>query len=213
MKTNRKSDFNEHVMKYDRWYERNRPAYLSETLAVQYLIPKGKGLEIGVNTGRFASVLGIPFGLDPAGEGLKIAESRGVSVILGVGEDIPLKNETLDYVLMVITISFLKRPEKVFREVSRVLKKKGKIIVGIVDKNSFLGESYQEKKSRGLPFYKDALFFSPSDVMDMLSGCGFRDTRIYQTLFQLPEKVKKVQKPKKGHGEGGFVVMGAEKGD
>ena len=41
--------------KYDRWFDKNRNTYLSELEAVKYFLPaKGKGVEIGVGTGRFA---------------------------------------------------------------------------------------------------------------------------------------------------------------
>ncbi len=213
MKTNKTSDFNEYVNRYDEWYYRNKFAYLSEVFAVRQLMPKGLGLEIGVNTGRFASVLGIPFGIDPAKEGLKIADQKGVKVALAVGESLPFKDKILDYVLMVITLSFLHGPKEVLYETKRVLKQKGKIIIGIIDKNSFLGESYQQKKAKGLPFYREAILFSPAEVIGFLKECKFKDFKIYQTVFQLPESLENIQKPKGGYGEGGFVVIGAEKRD
>jgi hypothetical protein len=44
-----------HYSQYDGWFERQRPAYLSELLAVRALLPfQGHGLEVGVGTGRFA---------------------------------------------------------------------------------------------------------------------------------------------------------------
>jgi hypothetical protein len=44
--------------RYDDWFERHRAAYLSELLAIRALLPwEGRGLEIGVGTGRFAGPL------------------------------------------------------------------------------------------------------------------------------------------------------------
>ena len=79
--------FIRHHRRYDDWFERHRAAYLSELLAVRTLLPwKGRGLEIGVGTGRFASPLGVEFGIDPAAEMLDYAEARGVRVVRAVAE-------------------------------------------------------------------------------------------------------------------------------
>jgi len=200
------------VRKYDNWYEKCKFAYLSEINVIEQLIPKkGLGLEVGVGTGRFASVLNIPFGIDPAKESLKISHQRGVEVALAVGENLPFKNEIFDYLIMVISLSFLHDPKKALFEAKKVLKQKGKIIIGIVDKNSFLGKLYQKKKAGGHPFYREATLFSPSEVIDFLKKVNFKKFETYQTIFNFPDKIKNIQQPMKGYGKGGFVVIDAEK--
>ena len=96
------------------------------------------------------------------------------------------------------------------REFGKVLieKKKGKIIVGIIDRNSFLGKFYQKKKS---VFYKQANFFAVKEVEVLLREKGFTRFSYYQTLFKLPDEITTIEKPKKGFGRGGFVVICAEK--
>ena len=211
--TYRYSDFNEQelVKKYDNWYERNTFAYLSEVNAVKKIKPKGLGLEVGVGTGRFSSVLNVPYGLDPAKECLKLAHQRGVKVTLAVGEYLPFKDETFDFVMMFITLSFFHNPEQAYLEANRVLKEGRKIVIGMVDKNSFLGKLYQRKKTEGYPFYREATLFSPSKVIDSLKETGFEKFEIHQTIFDFPEKLKNVQQPKKGYGDGAFVVISAKK--
>ncbi len=201
--------FDKYYKKYDTWYDKNKFAYLSELKAIRKVLPKkSKGLEIGVGTGRFAHALGIECGIDPSKNMIKIARKRGVDVRLGSGEHLPFKNITFDYAAIIITICFVKYPEKVLREVCRVLKKKGKIIMGIVDKNSFLGKFYQKKKSI---FYKKANFFSIKKITDLLKDAGFSKFFYYQTLYKLPAEIKSMQKPRKGFGKGGFVVIVGEK--
>lgn len=47
--------FDAYPKEYDQWYERNRFAYLSEIETLKKVISEtGRGLEIGVGTGRFA---------------------------------------------------------------------------------------------------------------------------------------------------------------
>ena len=204
-----KNIFNRYYKKYDSWYDKNRFAYLSELKVIKKVLPeKGKGLEIGVGTGRFAVPLGITTGIDPSENMLGIAKARGINARLGFGEHLPFKNTVFDYVVIVITLCFVQNPEKVLKESGRVLKKNGKIIIGFIDKNSFLGKFYQKKKSI---FYKQANFFSVKELTDLLKVAGFNRFSYYQAIFQLPDRINSIEKPQKGFKKGGFVVIKARK--
>ena len=203
------SVFGRYYKRYDDWYDINRFVYLSELKAVKKVLPEfGKGLEIGVGTGRFASPLRITLGIDQSAEMLRIANQRGVNTRWGFGEDLPFWKESFDYVAIIISLCFVKDPLKVLRESQRVLKKNGQIILGIIDKNSFLGEFYQKKKSM---FYKEANFFSVKELSRLLGSLGFQEISCYQTLFDLPKKIHSVQNSRKGFGRGGFVVISGQK--
>ncbi len=197
--------FNKYYKEYDAWYGRNRFAYLSEVEAIKKVLPKkGKGLEIGVGTGRFASRLGIRYGIDPSAKMLKIAKRRGIKTEVAYGENLPFGNNEFDYALIAITICFVNDPEKVIAESKRVLKENGRIIIGIVDKNSFLGKYYQKKKSK---FYKAARFFSAKGIVNLLKKQHFSNFSFWQAIFDFPDKIKRVEIPKRGFGKGGFVVI------
>ena len=199
------SVFDRYCNRYDAWYDKNRFAYSSELLAIKKVLPKfGKGLEIGVGTGRFAAPLGITFGIDPSEGMLKVAHRRGVNTRCGVGEDLPFLEGDFDYVAIIIALCFVRDPLKVLEESKRILKGNGRIIFGIIDKDSFLGKFYQKKKSL---FYKQAIFFSAKELGDMIVDAGFNSVTYYQTLFDLPSKITEIQKPRKGFGKGGFVVV------
>lgn len=201
--------FDEYYDEYDLWYERNRLAYLSELEAVRAALPgRGRGLEVGVGTGRFASPLGIPYGIDPSFRMIKLAGERGVKVIVARGEEMPFRDDTFDYALIAITICFVENPERVIRETGRVLKDGGRIVVAIIDKDSFLGRAYQSKKSK---FYREARFFSVDEVASLLYRCGFDDLSFLQTLFRFPNELEEVEGVEAGYGKGGFVVISARK--
>ena len=204
-----KTVFNQYWEKYDDWYNKNEFAYLSELEAVKKVLPKkGEGLEIGVGTGRFADPLNIKTGIDPSENMIRLAKKRGVNAKLGSGEQLLFKNSTFDYVAIIITLCFVQNPQKVLKESGRVLKEKGKVIVGIIDKNSFLGKNYQEK---GGVFYKKAKFFTVKEITGLLENAGFFNFSYYQTLFDLPGKINSIQKPKEGFGQGGFIIISGEK--
>ena len=203
------SVFDAHARKYDSWYERNRFAYLSEIKALKNAVPRNaEGLEIGVGTGRFALPLGIKTGIDPSEKMLKFARKRGIRAIRSEGERLPFENGQFDFVLIAITLCFVRDPKKVIAESKRVLKDKGRIIIGIIDKNSRLGRLYQAKKS---VFYGSASFFSPAEIKDLLNKSGFRNIAFSQTIFGLPEKMRKAEGYKSGFGKGSFVVVRGEK--
>ncbi len=202
------SVFDSKYKQYDRWYDEHEFVYLSEVEALKKVVPRNKkGLEIGVGTGRFAEKLGISLGIDPSLKMINIAKRRGISVCLGVGEDLSFWQDEFDYVVIIIALCFVNDPLKVLTEARRVLKEKGKLILGIVDKQSFLGKFYRGKKSL---FYKKATFFSVKQLTDWLEELGFKQIRYQQTIFNLPQNIKSLQKPKEGFGEGGFVVISAK---
>ena len=206
-----KNIFDENYKKYDKWYDDNKFAYLSEVEAVKKVLPtKGYGLEVGVGSGRFAAPLNISIGIDPSKKAIELAKGRGVDVRSGIGEELPFKDSTFDYAAMIVTLCFVQDPDKVIIEASRVLKPKGKLVIGIVDKESFLRKSYQEK---GSIFYEYALFFDIEEIVQILKTDGFSDFSYYQTIFDYPEKLKTVEEPQEGFGKGGFVVIGAINGE
>ncbi|MBL7073355.1 MAG: class I SAM-dependent methyltransferase [Candidatus Omnitrophica bacterium] len=203
------SVFDKHYKKYDAWYDKNKFVYLSEVDAIRKAMPKyGEGLEIGVGTGRFAAKLNIGTGIDPSKEMLKLAETRGVNTHRASGEDLPFSDDTFDYVAIIVTLCFVSDPLKVLKEARRVLKPGSRIIIGIVDKESFLGTAYQKKEK---VFYKNARFFSVKDLTELLKTANFNNFSHYQTIFKNPKEIKSVESAKKGFGEGGFVVIAAEK--
>jgi ubiquinone/menaquinone biosynthesis C-methylase UbiE len=201
------SIFDKYYKKYDAWYDRNKFAYLSELTAIRKVLPKkGKGLEIGVGTGRFASRLGISYGVDPSLNMIELAKKRGIKAEAAKGESLPFNNGTFDYILMVITLSFVKNPGKVIKESRRVLKNKGKLVIAIIDKGSFLGKFYRRKKG---VFYKHANLFSTRKLITLLKERGFGKFSFYQTIFKIPDQIKAYEPVKKGYGRGGFVVIHA----
>jgi len=201
--------FDDNYKQYDAWYDKNKFAYLSELEAVKMgMSENGYGLEIGVGSGRFAAPLGIQVGIDPSLKMVELARERGVDARLGVGEELSFNDSTFDYVAIIVALCFVGEPEKVIKETSRVLKKDGKIIIGIVDEDSFLGEYYKKKKSG---FYASARLFGVEETKRILSAHNFGSFSYFQTLYDYPTAIKNVEKPLDGYGKGGFVVITAQK--
>lgn len=206
----KESVFDLYAERYDEWFNKNRFAYLTELEALRRLIPVwGKGLEVGVGTGRFALPLNISVGIDPSQEVLSIAKKRGVKALSARGENLPFENGEFDWVLIMVTLCFVRNPRKVVQESGRVIKNGGKIIIGIIDKNSPLGKFYSEKES---PFYKAAKFYSTAQVIRLLEGDKFKNILTLQTIFQPPWEMEEIDEIREGYGEGSFVAISGEKG-
>lgn len=201
--------FDQHASHYEAWFRRNRNAYEAEVRAVRALMPSaGRTLEIGVGTGRFASPLGIRFGVDPSLAMVRFARERGVEVVIGVGEALPFPDSSFDLALMVTTVCFLDDIHLAFLEARRVLRPKGSIIVGLVDKKSPLGRVYLERKEES-EFYRVAEFYSVAEIVASLSGVGFQGFRFRQTLLGPLAETPRSESVKRGYGRGSFAVVRA----
>ncbi|MEW6219885.1 MAG: class I SAM-dependent methyltransferase [Thermodesulfobacteriota bacterium] len=195
-----------HHQRYDNWFERHRAAYLSELLAVRALLPwEGRGLEIGVGTGRFAAPLGVTFGIDPAAGMLEHARRRGVRLTRGVAEALPFQDAIFDYALAVTSICFVDNPLAMLQETARVLRPGGTFVVGLVDRESPLGQHYLAHQAES-PFYRDAHLFSPAEVEDLLALAGFGPCTWLQTLFSSSTRSEEVEPARAGTGDGAFLA-------
>lgn len=61
--------------------------------------------------------------------GLKIAKERGLNILYASAIKLPLENNSIDLVLCLDLIEHVKEDNKVVKEISRVLKKDGKLIL------------------------------------------------------------------------------------
>jgi ubiquinone/menaquinone biosynthesis C-methylase UbiE len=111
---------------------------------------------------------------------------------------------------MVTTMCFLNNPLQPLREAWRVLKPRGPIVIGMIDKDSHLGKSFEAKKSKST-FYRYAHFYSVTQVIEWLKRSGFGEIKTRQTIFKLPKGITAVEPVKGGYEEGGFAVIAAPK--
>ncbi len=195
--------FDKYSERYEDWFSKDEGKIIKKTemRAVERLVPNGKGLEVGVGSGIFASNLGINYGIDPSKNMLNIAQKRGIETVLGIAEMLPFKEGSFDFILFMFTISFLTDPLKAFREAHRVLKKNGELIICYIQKNSPWGEYYREKKDNNHDSYKHAKFHTNEEIKNLIKKTDFRTTESVSTLFQKPKAVEKVEEPNEGSDE------------
>ncbi|MEF8789795.1 MAG: class I SAM-dependent methyltransferase [Haloarculaceae archaeon] len=205
----RAAPFEEHTERYEGWFEEYEPVYRSELEALRRLVPTtGYGLEIGVGSGRFAGPLGIQVGVDPSREMLGYARDRGVEVVRGVAEHLPFRDGTFDTALIVTTICFVDDVPRTLAEAERVLDPSGRLVLGYIDRESPVGQVYQETKAEN-PFYREATFVSTDELIDSLEAAGFTDFEFVQTVYRWIDEIDEPEPVESGYGEGSFVGIEA----
>jgi SAM-dependent methyltransferase len=201
--------FEKHTERYEGWFEEHEAAYQSELEALRRLVPTtGYGIEVGVGSARFAAPLGVQVGIDPSEEMLEYARERGVEVVGGVAESLPFKDGTFDTALIVTTICFVDDVPQTLAEVARVLRPDGALVIGYIDKDSPVGEIYQETKAQN-PFYREAVFVSTEELVDALETAGFSDFEFVQTIYHWPGEIEGPEPIESGYGDGSFVGIKA----
>jgi len=200
---------------YDSWFEQEgRLIFALEVEALKQVLPllSKPWIEIGIGSGRFAQALGIDVGLDPSSQLLKIARNRGVRVLLGRGEEAPFKDGSFGAIFFIVTLCFVDSPERILSEAARLLKSQGKVVLGLVLKESPWGQLYQREKETGHRFYRHATFYNYAEVEMLLMQTGFSIEKVASTLFQNPGKVNHIELPRQGFfADAGFSVILAGK--
>jgi SAM-dependent methyltransferase len=203
--------FEEHFEEYEKWFQEHNIVYESELQAVREMLPVcGKGLEIGVGSGRFAAPLGIRTGVEPSPRMGELARQKGISVIEGIAEDLPFTDSEFDYALMVTTICFVDDLDLSFREASRIIKDDGVLVIGFIDRQSPVGQVYEKFREKS-NFYRMATFYSVEEVLESLKRAGFRNFSFNQTIFRGLNEITDPEPIRAGYGEGSFVAIRAEK--
>lgn len=201
--------FEPRAKEYDQWFDRHEPVYQAEVAARRKFIPgEGLSLEVGIGTGWFAVPLGIRFGIDPSRGMLAIARQHGLRVCQAVGEQLPFRNEQFDVVLLVTVICFVDHVPALLRELNRVLRQAGHLVIGFINRNSERGRLYQSRKETSA-FCRDAKFYSGEEVAAWVKEAGFDAMQWCQTLCGGLSELN----VRDGFHNGAFVVLSARRGE
>ncbi|MFP3298727.1 MAG: methyltransferase domain-containing protein [Thermocladium sp.] len=159
--------FNSWAADYDEWYTENPSLASIELRTVSLLKPWGRGIEVGGGSGFFS----LPFQamvLEPAMGMASLANQRGLDVVIGIGEQPPIRDSSMNYVLLVVTLCFLEDPMPTLSSARSLLKQGGALITCIVPRESRYGRLYEEKGRSGHRFYSLARFYSVKETIEML---------------------------------------------
>jgi ubiquinone/menaquinone biosynthesis C-methylase UbiE len=205
--------FHDHAADYDNWFAGSL-VYAIELAALRSLhtVMVGPKMEIGVGPGRFASDLGLAFGLDPVRAPLHLALQRGIKCCQGIGEELPMKDRTVGTVYLLFTLCFGLDPQKIIEESGRVLMDGGHLVVGMIPAGSAWGRHLEAKKRAGNVFYAHANFYTIANVKAWLAKSDMSVIEYRSTLYQPPGQVALEEEPREALDEqAGFAVIAARK--
>ncbi|MGI6486052.1 MAG: class I SAM-dependent methyltransferase [Tepidanaerobacteraceae bacterium] len=163
--------FDDEANSYDIWYENKIGAFadiVQTQLAFSLFKPK-KGmhvLDVGCGTGNFSLKLarmGLKVtGIDISDNMLKVAENKAraegliIDFINMDAHDMKFEDNSFDAVISMAVIEFICEPEKTLKEMFRVVKKGGEILIGTINRDSKWGELYLSKEFRENSVFKYA---------------------------------------------------------
>ena len=183
--------FNKIAHRYDDWYRTKTGRYVDRTekwLVFSMLRSRGgKALDLGCGTGNYTLELkrrGFDvIGLDASEGMLEIARSKGLECVKGDAYSLPFPDESFNLVLSVTMFEFIHEPEKVLREIHRVLKPGGEVLIGTMNGRSswFL---FKRLKSLFVETaYRYARFYTPGELETLLRNTGFAEVESAGVIF------------------------------
>ncbi len=221
--------FDKEAMDYDEWYKCKMGAFVDKVetqLAFSLFKPKvaSKILDVGCGTGNFSiklaemgcKVVGIDVSEEMLSVAKKKAEEKGLDIEFHKMDVYNLKfpNKEFDEVFSMAAFEFIIKADKAYAEMYRVLKDKGHLLIGTINKDSKWGELYLSRSVRENSVFKHADFKTMEDLKSLNANeiigegeCLFipPDTREEDINMEFEEKLKLSER-------GGFICVLWQKG-
>ena len=204
--------FDTHFLEYDAWYDANANVFQSEVEAIRAVLPPaGRWVEVGVGSGRFSVALGIPCGVEPAEGVASLARKRGIEVVQGRAERLPLADASVDAVFAISALCFVEDMNAAFRETVRVLVPGGTAVIAFIPRDSAFGALYTDSSQQDR-FFRRARLRTRGQVLASIEAAGLEVERICSTLRGAPAAANNwVQTPDLDGRDGSFVVVRAKR--
>lgn len=173
--------------RYDRWYATSRGRMVDAgqkdlVFDLAGVLPGQRILDLGCGTGNYSLemarrgslVTGADISDGMLSEAKRKAEALGLSIdwVLADCTDLPFASGTFDAVVTVTALEFVNDPRGALLEGMRVLKPGGRIVAGVLTRNSAWGKHYQEegRKNPDSVFASACLFTEP-ELTGLLPCC------------------------------------------
>jgi len=220
---------------YDAWYETplgNLSDRIEKKLVFSMLKlkPGERVLDVGCGTGNYtielarqgADVIGIDNSEDMLAWARQKVKGERLKVDFQVADaaHLPFSNSSLDIVISNGLLCFLKEPERALIEMHRVLKPRGRLVVGVLNRWSPWAFFRRAKGLFRDTIYNQAHFISPPELEGLLKRAGFDvkddktclfffpiNCKLYLRLAEPFERLDRVVIPRMG----AFLAVSAEK--
>ncbi len=186
---------------YDSWHQTPLGARSSalEMEAVLRLADPRHGetaLDVSCGTGNYAIALaekGVKVAaLDSSEKMLEIARSKAarrklsIDFRLGTAEDLPFAGDSFDLLTAVLMLEFTRSPREVIREMLRVVKPRGRLVIGALGKYNLWAATRRLKSLLGPSMWRSAAFFSRRELTALLASTGAHSLRWKSAIYFPP---------------------------
>ena len=188
------------ALSYDRWAEtpQGRKAYDLEgelLFKLGELAVGDRVLEVGCGTGAHLEFFlreGLNVvGVDISPHMLLVARQRlgnKVRLSLGDAENLPFKEKSFDCVTLITTLEFIPDPDKAVHEAHRV--SRGKVLLGVLNKYSFLGMKRRLMAKFRPSIYNRARFYSVWELRRLVTKAVPGAIVDWASVLMLPMSVQ-----------------------
>lgn len=148
--------------------------------------PRGHMLDLGCGTGHWTEFFlhqGFTVtGIDHSAAMLEVARSKAIDAefIQANAEDLPLADESQSFIASITMLEFVNNPGKIIREMHRVLRPNGYLLIGGLNADSVLGKN-KEKDD----VFKYANMYTPDSLK--MAFQSFAIQQITQGVYLDPE--------------------------
>jgi dolichol-phosphate mannosyltransferase len=176
-----------------RYWARSRVNFIRE-----YLGEGEKVLDVGSGSNYLTTLVPGVIALDTEDSKLRFLKQKKVEVRSGNAEDLPFEDASFDKVILSQVLSYVDNAQLVVKEVNRVLKVNGELIIAVPDVRRvgwlFFGTIYKFLPNVRESHIKVKHEFSRSTLVDLLADHGFRALKYKYILgSELILKCKKVE--------------------
>jgi len=188
---------------YARWRE-SALGTLTEQLEQRAIFslagdPSGlRVLDVGCGDGVYAVEVsqrgGKVFGLDRSLPMLEAARTRAISAgacvgwCQGAAQSLPFRDTSFDLVLAVTALCWIPEPVLVLREMNRVLRPGGVVVIGELGRWSLWALARRFRGWLGASTWKRAHFWTARELRELLASAGLRANSIRGAVYYPPSE-------------------------
>jgi ubiquinone/menaquinone biosynthesis C-methylase UbiE len=219
--------FDEWPERYDQWFTTPIGSLIKEyesEVIIELLRPRNEEtiLDAGCGTGVFtldilalgARVVGLDISLSMLIWARQKAMGYPFHTVIGNMMNLPFSDCAFDKVVSVTALEFIKDARGALKELFRVTKKGGCLVVATLNSLSPWATRRKARAQKGQSsLFENAIFRSPDEIMNSMPVDGIITTAIHFQKDDSPEEAKKIERQGKlkGWNTGAFLASRWEK--